>query len=199
MLRELIAKSGKIANNPKILNELREAVNSGSRNSTLEELINSLLMIKVSDTGFSNFNFLPSRIGCINLHDEESLGISMFFMSEGSSFPIHDHPEMLGIVYLMHGNISYSGYNILYQNLEYTSVEKIQNGTSSAPLIMPLTSSLGNLHSIKANTNSIIFDIFMPNYAFPERLCTFYKETSQNKLVVDDPILDFYEVSYLQS
>lgn len=193
MLKVIFQQCNQIAYTPKLLQEIVSAVNSDSPHPDLESLKNSISVLNFSDL---NTEFRSNSIGCMTIYEDDNLSLNTFYMAAGSSFPLHDHPNMLGIVHLLSGEISYTAYNITSYGPFSADFENCLNFTTQAPFCTVLTPAKANIHSITALTNSVIFDVFMPNYIIPQRICSFF-QVHNGKLLRSWPAFAVWTVPFL--
>ena len=195
-LKDILSKASNIAYSAKERNELESSIMDGYFNQKFEGLKNSLVAFKSNVENLDKISFFPNYIGEMLIFEEDLLSLKIFSMSSGTYFPIHDHPEMIGLIYLISGEISYSNYSILSQNSEKTYVKLVSNGNLRSSEFMTLAPKYQNLHKITATANSLLFDIFIPNYCSKKRPCTYYRQHSENELVKFSPELNFWEIPF---
>jgi hypothetical protein len=81
------------------------------------EIMKAIGEVKLQDFGFTevelNGLFLPGQITCMTLSNSPMIGIGLFFMSEGTEFPVHDHPGMVVTSKLLTGTIHRKSFDLL--------------------------------------------------------------------------------------
>ena len=125
--------------------------------------------------------FYPKTITEIDLYSSHSLGIKCFFMSEGTFFPIHDHPNSVVITNVLFGEIKHLSLN---KTEDPNLMVKAVKGTGRQGKTILTTLKHRNAHSILAETNTIIIDIFMRNVLDNGDYFKVVKKTG-NKFFVD--------------
>jgi hypothetical protein len=82
-----------------------------------------------------------------------------------STIPLHDHPNMLGFAYLMAGTV-----NVYQMKQEGPNRYVMTNmETVTAPGLLFVTPEGNNFHKIEAFSDSVILDVFVPNYNDSDR------------------------------
>jgi predicted metal-dependent enzyme (double-stranded beta helix superfamily) len=184
----------KIAESVDIQQKVIKSIENKTYNSDYNSLINSIKALDDKTLGIKDKHYTSKCINAIKIFEDNLMTIAIYAMSSGTYFPMHDHPGMLGISYILKGEVSYSTYDIpLHQNTD--KHKPFPTIKSKSPLLMAFTPNKNNLHSIKAEINSILFDIFIPSYGL-ERYCTYYKITRSNTIEPYMPLLNFRESPY---
>lgn len=164
-ISKLIRLCHSIANDGDLLKELQEDIIVSNRESALISIIKAQLKsTSVDNLGFADellpLFFEPNTITGIELHSSANIGIKCFFMSEGTFFPIHDHPNQVVITNVLYGNVK-------YMSLDKTSEPNIllrsEKKNGKAGNVMFNTLNFRNCHTILAQRNTVILDIFMQN------------------------------------
>ncbi|CAG9321022.1 unnamed protein product [Blepharisma stoltei] len=165
----------------------------------INETQQKLISVTAEDLGIDKAScFYPKFITYIEVFENRNLSIGIFAMSKGSAFPIHDHPHMIGITYLIFGEISLINRDIISINSSgIVTTRVLKEEVAVGPQIFYLTANSGNLHEIHAHEDSLILDIFLPSYSEDERPCTYYKEIRPNLLIRYNPNLFFRNMQYL--
>ena len=160
---KLVRLCNTIANNEALLLELQVDIEKSSRGSPLISIIkNQLKALNTANLGFTQesleYFFAPNMITEIDLYSNSRIGIECFFMSEGTMFPIHDHPNRVAITCVLYGNIKCLTLDKTDDPSILVQSEK-RNGKTG--LMMFNTLNFKNCHSILALDDVIIIDIFM--------------------------------------
>ena len=98
---------------------------------------------------------------------------------------------MLGLIYLIKGNLEYSSYD--FENEQKSLIIKKSEGSISKNQFLTLSPTLNNLHSVRANSDSLMLDVFMPNYS-QSNPCTFYKIDGTNQVIPFYPDINFWQI-----
>lgn len=134
----------------------------------------------------------------VHIYESEDLSLGIFILKPGMRLPLHDHPQMFGLIKVIAGTIKITSFSIVPEssrNIEdqqctstthVLTVEKsseIEVGPDSEScLLEPLR---GNLHEIESLGGPAAFiDILSPPYEteIPNvgpRKCTYYKITRE--------------------
>jgi cysteamine dioxygenase len=126
----------------------------------------------------------PAPVLCMSLYNEPFLTLNIFLIRMGSSIPTHNHPNMNGIIKILHGSgtlISYTPLegdsdDFLLAHQEFT--KQIDTNQHDLLTLKPIEY---NIHEIKASPDEdlIFFDVITPSY---ELNCNYYEPVT---LVVD--------------
>lgn len=111
-----------------------------------------------------------------NLHESENLYIKLLIIPANGQIPLHDHPEMSGIVKTIWGSMEYTSYDWAreypYSGLARRRAHTRVDGASGPDLLLP---HWKNIHTMKALEDCAFIDIFSPHYYNDEnRKCTYY-------------------------
>jgi quercetin dioxygenase-like cupin family protein len=63
----------------------------------------TLKQIEASQFGLPDLEMMASRIAERTLFDHGGLRVSLFFIPKGKTMPLHDHPGMIVIAYVLQG------------------------------------------------------------------------------------------------
>lgn len=163
-----------------LITELEEANESGLL-SRLRRDISSLRLDDFGLTGryFETF-FNQDIISDTAIYDTNSLSLHLFGLPRGKGFPLHDHPNMIGLSVLLFGQVTYRNLSIVSVEREKIFTKQVISDSLVAPGCLILTPSFGNIHEIYAVENSVVLDIFVPNYS-STNCCNFYLQDSQSE------------------
>ena len=164
-LSKLVNLSITIANDPSLLEEMIEEINANIR-GPICSLFKALFKRGVQEnlelyTQLKDVFFKPNSINEITLCSTSIVGIKCFFMAKNSFFPLHDHPNKVVCTGVLYGKLKYLNLNQQEKNL-YTLFKK---STAKASDVQFCTQTSRNIHSMLALEDSIIIDIFIPNYS----------------------------------
>lgn len=143
----------------------------------------------------------PSPCAHVPLLEHPDVGISIFILAANEVMPLHDHPQMYGMLKAISGNLSIEGFTAIDDQQQPISVYR----PDMQPLIvvrpeMPvmirptteavtLSPSVGNFHKISAiDGPAAFFDILSPPYntkipVYGSRPCTYYKSLTDGQRV----------------
>ena len=129
----------------------------------------------------------------VGIFENENFSIGIFIVRNGQRLPLHDHPNMSGVLKLIHGKVTIESYT---EDPNQAVPEHVLNGfksrhrliksvipnpkrtidTTSEPCVLTPTDS--NFHEIRAvGGTAAFFDILFPPYdqITGSRLCKYYK------------------------
>lgn len=115
------------------------------------------------------------------IYENDSFTVGMFVLRRtGTRMPLHDHPDMHGIIKVIHGVITVDSYTAIGLGSRVIPVKRLPQlvlDAESEPCC--LSPDAGNFHEIKAIHGPATFvDILSPPYdhdSSPGRLCRFYR------------------------
>jgi len=116
-----------------------------------------------------------------NLYEGKNLYIKLLIIPEGSQIPLHDHPQMSGIIKLIWGSMHITCYDWVQEAPFSGLARKIQDtavdGGNEPNILLP---QWKNLHTMRALEDCAFVDIFSPHYYDDEnRKCTYYEVQQQ--------------------
>jgi hypothetical protein len=164
-LNKIVKISLSVVNEPTLLEEIIQEIkdkSSGPICNMFKALFKKQILAEFGMLNdFLACFFATKRISEISIYDASNLGIKCFFMPKNTMFPLHDHPNKVICT------------GVLYGKLKYLSLDKEvggwyemgKKGTAKVPDVLFSTQEIRNIHSLLAIEDSIILDIFMPNYA----------------------------------
>lgn len=114
----------------------------------------------------------------VPIYSSDQMSMRLFFLSKDTGFPLHDHPEMIALSYLLRGTIHCRNLDILSVKRTHIEAREVRNEVVNGPCLLTLTPECGNLHSLTAREDCILLDVFLPNYN-DFRDCTFFNESLQ--------------------
>jgi len=154
----------------------------------------------------------PNRGMCpmtyVRLYENDLVSIGIFILKSGFTMPMHDHPNMYGVLKVLHGSLRMRSYtrvpaapDIIRRNggvvagdgawetrqtrlgtIFHTKKEPLQRiDASSKPCV--LTPELANVHQISADDGPVAFmDILAPPYDNDEHEYHNFKELDPERL-----------------
>jgi hypothetical protein len=202
-VQQLVQASLKIAERPQVYEQLINEIEGYLPLSIANTIITPLRELTLEDIGVNSANydcyFVPDYITYTEIHSSPLLWLGFFSMTQGCKFPLHDHPAMAGFTKAVVGSILYKSVDIeSHESGESFAVRNITDGVLIAPDVMTISPRAGNIHELTFTENTVMFDIFIPNYG-EGRDCCYYSFQSTSKAVVsrtDEPHMNFREHPY---
>ncbi|MBT3783332.1 hypothetical protein HOF92_00065 [bacterium] len=116
-----------------------------------------------------------------DLYSTDRIFIKLLLIPEGKKIPLHDHPEMSGIVKSIWGSMQFTAYDWAREYPYSGLTRKIQDtrvdGASEPGMLLP---QWKNLHTMQATEDCAFIDIFSPLYYDDEnRKCTYYQVSEE--------------------
>lgn len=178
-VQSLLEAALPFARSKKAQNGLIWDLERGVDSPQLAALRTSLSALTLQDFGLIKLEscFEAGTISLINVYPNKSLWLGLFCMAQGTRFPLHDHPDMIGMTRLIHGHISYRSMDILSSTAGLSEAKLQTAGEAQHSALLWLTPSCGNIHEIQAIQSSVLLDLFIPNYS-SSRVCTYFEEIS---------------------
>ena len=118
--------------------------------------------------------------------------ITIFRLFKGGTMPLHDHPSIYGINYLLSGSIGHKSYDILdaldvhkgeFIGLQYPLREYLED---DAIMTLPQKE---NLHEFIATENSSILQILIPDFDHQERVCSYWEVFNDVNMDIKNDII----------
>jgi cysteamine dioxygenase len=105
----------------------------------------------------------------------DAVSLDLFFMPRGATIPLHDHPGMLGVVRVLRGVLSVTGYSWAPEGGGLALPHPHARGTAGGPPLV-LWPEPGTVHTVTALEDAAFLDLFAPPYE-PQgaRPCTYYR------------------------
>lgn len=110
------------------------------------------------------------------LHHEAQFEVSLIEFAKDELIPLHDHPDMTGVILCVEGRVKVEHYD----KLEETSDNKRPLLQRERSLVMSngdsaiLTATRGNIHSLHAEKFTRMIDVFTPPYNRDRVMCSRY-------------------------
>jgi hypothetical protein len=157
----------------------------------IDSIHSAMLAIRPEELGFgqnvlpqakSSRNGVPTRrepISFIHVAENEDFLMAIFVMPPGSFIPTHSHPSTYVFTRVLFGELVVQEYDFLVPPSKVVRDRDIPavkrqvsfSGTGEARYLTP---SYGNVHSFEARSWTALFDLIVPPYAAPNRLCRYY-------------------------
>ncbi len=100
------------------------------------------------------------------MHKELSFEITLLEFEAGEKIPLHNHPDMSGVILCSSGKIAIDNFDLLKE--KSTNDKLLLNFVSSVELttgmVGSLSSTKGNIHQLEAKEFTRLIDIFTPPY-----------------------------------
>ena len=109
---------------------------------------------------------------------EASYSIVIFRLFKGGKMPLHDHPNISGINYLLSGAVHHQSYDIVdvlnaeqgqFVGIQYPSSDLKEND------VITTLPHKNNIHTFTALENTSVLQILVPDYDHKERRCAYWK------------------------
>ena len=204
-LKSLFQECLRISQSPQLLQKLASEIEGTSNTvgilSGLDSLFKAISLLDLGvDENTEQVYQKESYVTDVPIYNSDQMGMSLFFLSKGTGFPLHDHPQMIALSYLLKGTIHCRNVDILSVRRSYFEAVEVRNEVVNGPSLLTLTPDAGNLHSLAAREDCILLDVFLPNYS-DTRDCTFFKESygENNYLHLKEMIgadMNFREMQY---
>ena len=113
---------------------------------------------------YNNYNSHFPEIRTI--HRKTEFQVSLLEFEADEKIPLHDHPDMTGVVICTHGKIDVTHYDKLTETSEQDLplLQKERNLTMTPGATATLTSKRGNIHELHAREFTRMIDVFTPPY-----------------------------------
>lgn len=109
---------------------------------------------------------------------DHSYGISMFRLFSGGKMPLHDHPDISGINYLLKGSVDAQSYDIIdvinVDKQEFIGIKYPPKKYKENEAIITLPNK-DNIHEFTATENTAILQILLPEFDHKQRICSYWK------------------------
>ena len=100
------------------------------------------------------------------MHQEKSFQITLLEFEAGEKIPLHNHPDMSGVILCVKGNIAIDNFDLLPKKSENERLllKQTDSVIMKPGMVGSLSSTRGNIHSLKATEFTRLIDIFTPPY-----------------------------------
>lgn len=115
----------------------------------------------------------PKCIAIKTFYSQNDLRLSAYFLPKNVRMPIHDHPKMFVLGYVLLGEMQAEMYTKLAKET-YRKETKILKKDD----FMLIEGEKDNLHQFTGLSNTVFLDILFPDYDHTNRVCTHYREVS---------------------
>ena len=111
-------------------------------------------------------------------NDGHSYSITLFRLFKGSRMPLHDHPDISGINYLLSGDILHQSYDVVdvlnADKRQFVGIKYKETHLKENDVIVTLPHK-ENIHEFVANENTSILQILVPDYDQKQRRCSYWE------------------------
>lgn len=100
------------------------------------------------------------------IHRKTEFQVSLLEFEADEKIPLHDHPDMTGVLICTHGEIAVNHYDKLAETSEQDLplLQKERNLTMMPGTTATLTANRGNIHELYAKEFTRMIDVFTPPY-----------------------------------
>ena len=100
------------------------------------------------------------------MHKEQNFMVSLLEFEPGEKIPLHNHPDMTGVIFCTKGRINIQNYDLQEQKSSQNKLLLKQTATFT---MKPndtayLTAKSGNIHALQTDTFTRLIDVFTPPY-----------------------------------
>jgi len=136
-----------------------------------------------------------NQVEYFSVYEDEIVTVGVFIIRSGAKIPLHDHPDMTGIIKVLHGKLEINSYDVINFNLDPSNdsdsnyYTKPLTARKNPPLILSasdkcslLTPIKSNIHEVKCiNGPAAFLDVLSPPYDSDSgdkvpRSCHYFKE-----------------------
>ena len=100
------------------------------------------------------------------MHKEKAFQITLLEFETGEKIPLHDHPDMSGVILCAKGSIDIDNFDLLASKSfnKKLLLRQTDSVTMKPGMVGSLSSTKGNIHSLRAREFTRLIDIFTPPY-----------------------------------
>ncbi|MCY4143397.1 MAG: hypothetical protein OXG08_06905 [Gammaproteobacteria bacterium] len=111
-------------------------------------------------------NWSPNFPGIRDLHRESQFMVSLLEFEKGEKIPLHDHPDMTGVILCTQGRVKVDHYDRLQEVSERKRplLQEERSLEMKPGDIAALTVDKGNIHALHALEFTRMIDVFTPPY-----------------------------------
>jgi len=117
---------------------------------------------------------MPDTCVWTNIFESNEFSVNIFHLPKDMIIPIHDHPDMTGINFVLHGSIEYTSYTVTKPD-EAVLCNRVVTTPDMRAILTHKKE--GNLHTLLAFEDSSVFQVLTPSYNDEHRACSFYSVT----------------------
>ena len=155
------------------LSEMAEAQFSDTwdQSAYVEEVAALMKLLDLEDTHFQTLydgyvEVLGSFPELATVHEGGHFEVATLEFDAGDTIPLHNHPDMTGVILCLSGETQVEGFNLLEGESEDGNLllERIDQLTLTPGDHCTLTAERGNIHSLVATQFTQLLDVFTPPY-----------------------------------
>jgi cysteamine dioxygenase len=137
----------------------------------------------------------PGKPEFKDLANKASFQITLISFEKGEMIPLHDHPDMTGVICCVTGQVEISSYELLsrHSSGQFCLIKHVANQALAPGQISTLTTARANVHCVRASSFCQVIDIFSPPYT-DERVRRTHWYSIQPGQVGNDPRLSYATV-----
>lgn len=158
-------------------------------------------------------------VSYIEIFENEVFSLGIFVLKHGATIPLHDHPDMYGLIKVLHGTVAVQSYSRISEDARLEVKEDAVEETGGPadggmlsdelspnvvavkklPLLSAnedsepccLTPDEANYHEVRSVGGSAAFlDILAPPYHYPVRKCHYFEEVSSSTSNVNSRLVE---------
>lgn len=98
--------------------------------------------------------------------EDHAYDVAVVIFEAGEEIPLHDHPDMTGVILGLSGNVQIESYDILPEASAEGNLllKQLWSGPVRPGELATLTATRGNVHYLKATERTELLDVFTPGY-----------------------------------
>lgn len=199
-VKELYLLCKEISQSPVLIQQLITDIENSTQSPLLPRLHSLLITLQLADLGLEpslQGYFLPGHISYTSIHDTAELCICFFALHRGAGIPLHDHPGMVVLSVLLKGKLRFKLADLVGRERENVfAFRQGETGEIKAPGVLALTPAMGNLHQFVAMEDTVMLDVFMPNYSKVRDVSYFLEISDTHLCSFRSTLLNFREIPY---
>jgi cysteamine dioxygenase len=101
-----------------------------------------------------------------SIHETEHFEVATVEFDAGDSIPLHNHPDMTGVIQCLVGAVRVEAFNLLDQPSANgkLKLKRVNDGVLRPGDFSTLTVANGNIHALVAEEHTALLDVFTPPY-----------------------------------
>ncbi|KYQ51705.1 2-aminoethanethiol dioxygenase [Trachymyrmex zeteki] len=183
----------------------------------LDKLLNLINKITAEDVKLDK-NILdyvsrqPAPMCVMDIFENKDITIAIFILKHGVKMPMHDHPEMHGLLKVINGMVELSSYSLKTKSNHVIKTKEEIAAVKHRPICLHsnspaciFTPTEKNLHEISCVEGPAAFlDILSPPYDVDEfgkgtRPCTFFKTVKSKLYTESTDIIEEVQLSVVEN
>lgn len=127
---------------------------------TLYRLLTSIHSLTPKDVGFdfrliSDSQVYAAPVAYVHIKETEIFSMGIFILRPGSRIPLHDHPNMYGLLYVLHGSVRCRSFTRL-KNVKYSNLNLMTPAANNSGSISNGSFWLNSSNSTRQRTDFIM-------------------------------------------